>query len=130
MPITVAWDNPEHTIILMHFEGKWTWEELLDVEEVINRHLDQTSQPLDFIVDMTNAGPPAPSVPAQFRQVGREISHPMLRRTVVVGASSLIEIYLRIFSSLQSVAAQKITTASTIQEAHSLLGKPPETDTP
>ena len=128
MPITVAWDNPEHNIILMRFEGKWTWEELLDVEEVIIRHLDQTTRPLDFIVGMTTSGPPSMGVPAQFRQVGREITHPMLHKTVVVGASSLIEIYLRIFTSLQGEAGQKITVASTVEEAHALLGKPSKTD--
>lgn len=28
MAITVEWDNPEHTIALMHFSSGWTWNEL------------------------------------------------------------------------------------------------------
>ena len=39
MPVTVTWDNPNHTIIAQQFSGRWTWDEFYRVTYGQTRHL-------------------------------------------------------------------------------------------
>jgi hypothetical protein len=39
MSVTVTWDNPNRTILLQQFSGRWTWDEFYRVTYDQTRHL-------------------------------------------------------------------------------------------
>ena len=55
MPIQVMWDDQEHTTILWHYEGEWTWQESVQAAEHTREIRDALSTVpiVAVILDMT-----------------------------------------------------------------------------
>ena len=55
MPITVEWDDEAHTVIVLDFDGAWTWDEYEASRQEANVLLKQVSHPVAMIVDFHNS---------------------------------------------------------------------------
>ncbi|MCU0514568.1 MAG: hypothetical protein MUE40_18595 [Anaerolineae bacterium] len=53
MPITVQWDNPEHTVLYQRLEDDWSWAELHAAMHQIREYLDAAAGPVDSLIDLT-----------------------------------------------------------------------------
>jgi hypothetical protein len=63
MAIEVIWGNIEQTTIHVVFTGEWNWYEFYACSGEISRLMEQTTQPVDVILDMQDSKP----MPADIR---------------------------------------------------------------
>ena len=57
MPITTGWYDPEQSIYLYRFEGKWTWQAFYDAYYPALAQVKATPHRVDTIVDVRHSGP-------------------------------------------------------------------------
>ncbi|MCU0511722.1 MAG: hypothetical protein MUE40_04035, partial [Anaerolineae bacterium] len=55
MPIQIAWDDADHTILLEQFAPLWTIEEYLQVVDEAAARLAQTGHYVHIVLDMTHS---------------------------------------------------------------------------
>jgi hypothetical protein len=57
MAITTGWHDPERSIFLYRFEGRWTWQDLYDVYYPGLEQVRSVSHRVDTVVDLRQSGP-------------------------------------------------------------------------
>src|SRR5688572_25029971 len=57
MAITTGWYDPEQSIYLYRFEGRWTWHEFYDVYYPAVEQLRSANRRVDTVVDVRQSGP-------------------------------------------------------------------------
>ena len=57
MAIEVIWGNTEQTAIQVVFTGEWNWYEFYACSGEISRMMEQTTQPIDVLLDMQHSKP-------------------------------------------------------------------------
>lgn len=122
MPITVAWHNPEKTIIGMTFTGSWTWDDLYRASDETRLLYDTIQHEAHLIMDMQHA----PSLPsnalAHVRLLDRE--HPNQGKVVAVGVNAFIHTMFRVVLKLRPQVTDKILIVGTLAEAYAALNIP------
>jgi len=124
MAIEVAWGNPEKTIILQTYDGKWTWDEFFQASEVETGHLmDSVTHTVDVITDYTDSVSMPSSATLRF---GRIYNLPIFRhenagKLILVGPNYLIQVMVDLFQRMYPDTNIQIFTVNTIEEAHGLL---------
>ncbi len=89
MPVTVVWDNDEHTTICMAFDGHWTWDEVQEAVITSSQMIDTVDQVVDCIVDVSaSIGVPSGALAHARNLVGQR--HARGGLNVIVGASPII----------------------------------------
>lgn len=124
MGINSSWDNDEKTIILMEFEGQWTWTDVQNVGTRHNQMIDEVTHPVDFIVDFSKSQ----HVPPGFLQHTRRVlsgAHPRSRAVILVGMNPLMragfDMMFRTYSLL--LRSRMFKMAKSVDEARQLLSK-------
>jgi hypothetical protein len=75
MAITVAWDDSEHSIVLIAFQRPWTWKDFDQAVEQMLSLFNSVHHQVDILFDIRDAGfPPADAI-THFKKVA-EIDHP------------------------------------------------------
>jgi hypothetical protein len=92
MGIQVRWDNAEHNILLWEFNGRWTVDNIIAGIETSDRYLNQATERVDFIIDVSEGGLIPPQL-LRFVRNHHHKPHPMEGKKVVIGADR----YLRLF---------------------------------
>ena len=68
MSISIRWDNPEKTALLLTFVAPWRWDEYEVISDTIQHAFDSVSANIDLIIDLRYAGKHIPDhVLAQLR---------------------------------------------------------------
>lgn len=86
MSVTIDWDNPDKTALIMTLIAPWTWDEIEDLSPDIQNEMDSVAHDLDLIIDLRQAG----EVPATMMEQLRDayaggMTH--LGEYIFVGAS-------------------------------------------
>ena len=55
MPVTVSWDDQEPDVLLLMFEGRWTWDELFAAGGEVVEMASSRPRRVDVISDMFSA---------------------------------------------------------------------------
>src|SRR5262245_53175291 len=128
MPVQATWDNSEKTVILLNFEGNWTWEETYEAVEQRNRLVETVANDVDLIVNFGEAGLRVP--PNAITHTRKIMSYPndQIGRVAIVGFKSihitLWNVVRKIYSTLGK-NDQFILVAS-LDEAREVLTKTPQ----
>ena len=52
--ITVEWDNPEKTVLLMTFHPGWTWQDIYDASDEAYGFVDSVDHTVHILVDLSS----------------------------------------------------------------------------
>lgn len=87
MSVTIHWDNPQQTALVLTFTAPWTWDEYEAISETIQQHFESATDEVDLIVDMRSAGDIPQHLFSQFRDAYADTT-PNLGQYIYVGATS------------------------------------------
>lgn len=90
MPISVQWDNPEQSIVMIVFERPWTWKEFDSAVEQMLAFFNSVHHKVDVIFDIRNGGFPPPDAITHFKRVA-EIQHPNGGLLIYVAPNVLVQ---------------------------------------
>jgi hypothetical protein len=127
MTITLKWDNPEETILIIQYEKPWTWAEFSRAYEDMFTYLNSVKHPVDMVFDIRNGGFPPPGAITRFRQVG-QTEHPNGRRLVFV-APKLLSQFVNSTLDILKIAylgafqSPKFLFVTSLEEARILLSE-------
>ncbi len=98
MAIQVEWDDQEQHIVRWRFIGHWTLDDLIKAAKFTERRfLDEATQPIDFIIDVTHGG----LIPPRLMPFARGVhvaEHPLEGMKIFVGADRYLHIFFAEFS--------------------------------
>lgn len=122
MPVSVNWDDPEHTIIRMEYVGSWTWEDCFDAMRQANALSASAGRPVARIV-FTGEGSLIPPNPiAQFSTLLKLVD-PNMDIHVSVGANRLSHMMSDMFFRVggSAIGRERYFWAESIEQARFLI---------
>lgn len=127
MAITVEWDNPEQTVLRLTFFGSWNCDELHRAVDIAEAMAAECSNPVDAIVDMTNAEslPTGSLLDPAFRANAQLLARRATGRhgrIVVAGASPWLASVYQMFRGLLGERVGRVAFSQDIAEAVHWLG--------
>lgn len=128
MAIEVRWDNPEKTILLQKFEGKWSGAEYYASLDEMSVLLKDVPQRVHLVGDMTNSiGIPALNLLAASGRVVKMVEHQFATITVVK-AHNYFQSLVNVVRRMSPALAERVYFVNTLDEAYKLLAKRIEAD--
>ncbi len=128
MPVQATWDNPEKTIILLNFEGNWTWEETYQAVAERNQLINAVENKVDIIVNFGGAGFKVPPNALTHTRNIISQSHNRIVRNVVVGFKpmhiALWKVIEKVYESMGK--SQQYFLVGSLDEARAMLASVPE----
>ncbi len=120
MPIQVMWDEEEHTTILWHYEGEWTWQESAQAAEH-TRELRDTLAHLPIvavILDMSQVE----TIPRDsLRNMRRLLQYLRANDLVILcGDNATVDVMAAFMHSTFPDAAERIRTTESLASARTL----------
>jgi hypothetical protein len=99
MGIDIRWLGEAHSIILLDFKGKWTWEDLRSANEQADAMIKSAPHVVDMINDLTHSGglPSGALSEARAMMNGFESGEGQM---VVVQAGGLVQSLYSVFQKL------------------------------
>jgi hypothetical protein len=129
MSIAIQWHNPHRTAIHLELKRGWTWEELKDAIQEVDKMITSVEHAVHIIIDIRKAG----SIPSDFMSMAGDIfasgdARSNEGKRVVIGAGSLIRIA---YSGVLAIYGHKLASrpfhfASNLNEAYEMIGEPSE----
>lgn len=87
MSVSIQWDNPEHTALILTFTAPWVWDEYEVISDTIQVAFESVSNDIDLIIDLRHAGKHIPDhVMSQLRDAYSD-GTPNLDQYIFVGAT-------------------------------------------
>ena len=88
MSVSIQWDNPQKTALIMTITTPWSWNNLESLSDAIEEAFDSVSYDIDMIIDLRSAGKQVPDhVLSQLRDAYAEGTS-NLDQYIFVGATS------------------------------------------
>jgi hypothetical protein len=120
MPITLAWDNDDKTILRWDFEGDWNWNL---VKETLGKSVamrQTVGHDVALIFDMRDA---APLRAGALHQTAENLAAAPEGRQVliVVGQGTFMQAMVAIFQKVYPTMKNEIKHAATLDEARALI---------
>ena len=132
MPISVEWDNAQHTAILFIYQRPWTWHEFDAAVEKTLALASTTDHKVDVIFDLRNGGFPPRDAVQRFKAAS-EITHPNVGQYVYVAPGMLaqfvknvIQILNRAYGGFGNFKVPNIVFTKSLEEAREFLAKLPQ----
>ncbi|MBN2305558.1 MAG: hypothetical protein JXQ72_13835 [Anaerolineae bacterium] len=121
MPITIEWDNDDHTVILWTLSGQWTWADIRTTQADYHDMLRTVDHMVDVIGDMRHSTTvPLKALP-NFQSLMRG-ELPNRDRIVLVGSGTVIERLADTFNRVFRRGQRPLfLLAGTVEEARDLL---------
>ncbi len=116
MSIHVKWDNPEKTIILWTFIGRWAWGEYDDSLRESDRLLDSVNHRVDFLYDVREMSILPPDLISQFKLRYLK-KHVNTRLFLAVGVDSYLQLLWNTFTALPYARHLRTQFFETLDEA-------------
>ena len=121
MPIQTHWYDDEHRVIVLHYEGNWSWEELGNNLRAMHELPDAAEGDLIILVDMSQTSVlPHGNVLMQgraiFNQVPQNVSN-----VVFVLESRLIKSFVALVFEMMPSWHNRLQFARTLEEAQRLV---------
>jgi hypothetical protein len=127
MPISIEWDNPQQTAVVITYQRPWTWKEFDAAIEQLVARFDSVQHQVDVIFDIRNGGFPPPDAMKRFKAAA-EIEHPNGGQLVYVAPSllaqfvkSLVQVLERAFWSFGTFEGPKFVFTKSLEEARAYL---------
>jgi hypothetical protein len=127
MPVTVDWDNPEQTAVLITYLRPWTWEEFDTAVAKMKQKFDSVKHKVDVIFDIRKGGFPPPDAMERFKEVS-EIDHPNGGQLVFIApgmmaqfVKTITQILNRAFGVFGSYKSPSFVFTKSPEEAHAYL---------
>ncbi|MBN2305559.1 MAG: hypothetical protein JXQ72_13840 [Anaerolineae bacterium] len=123
MPITVNWDNNDHTIASWTLTGQWTWAEFRAAQVEFHDLLRAVDHIVDVIADMREAGPLPAATLTHFRSA-QLAELPNRDRIVLVGGGGLVRSIAGTFNRVFRIGKPPLFLfADTVEDARDLLAR-------
>lgn len=115
MPVSVQWDNAEHSILRWTFLGRWTWDDYFVCCVSIRREMLRVNHAIDVILDLNDSGRiPSASFTAARETLMRVQKH--IDTIVIVATNPMIRSLYEVFRKLnQEVMRQSNITLHLVQ---------------
>lgn len=122
MPITITWDNAEQTVLRWDYQGEWTWQELLDANEISYAMVAAQPHIVDIIVDMTHS----PTLPSNTISLYRSLRHQIRTAenagtTILIGCSPYVKAIIYTLSRIPRLYIHQFSVADSLAEARAIL---------
>ncbi len=93
MPISVIWDDEEHTIVRYIFDGEWQWREFMPIIDQAAAMTRSVPYRVDTIADLTKSAglPMRNSFPTLKHLAGMSPDNALLGIFVVVGGGTFVQ---------------------------------------
>ncbi|RMG85962.1 MAG: hypothetical protein D6712_08560 [Chloroflexi bacterium] len=128
MPINVAWDNAEKTVILLSAQERWNWREFADAREETKALLADIPHSVGVIVYI----PASVELPKNILEGMREharFRNPLVKIVVLTSDSSVIQTMYGVFRQMYPRITEAFVFTSTLARARQIvaeaLGQPP-----
>lgn len=95
MSVTIHWDNPDQTALIMTLKTPWTWDEIEALSPAIGAEMDAVVHDVDLIIDLRQSGDVPMSMMDQLRDAYAE-GMSNLGQYIFVGASEKFVAYLSV----------------------------------
>lgn len=120
MPVTIAWDNDEHSVIRVTFEKRWEVGDLLRTIEEGARMIDSVNHKVDSIFDFTLSSITPPKLLSSLERM--EATHNENERLMImVNASAYIKSLTKIAKLLAPKTFAHVHFADTLESAYALI---------
>ncbi len=102
MPVDIAWDNDEHTVLRVTYREPLASEEILDMMDRCLPYLDAADGPLIGINDMRQVTHIPPDTLAIYPRIARHParSHPQFGQVIVVINVRFVEVIVALFGKV------------------------------
>ena len=118
--ISIEWDNLEQTVMLHVYVGKWSLDDYEAAAKRAYGMIDAVDHPVDLIIDLSQSDePPLRITPVAIRV--SEAQHPLQKRIVIIGASSLMMMMYEGGKRLVPHLLKHVYLTKTRDEARALL---------
>jgi hypothetical protein len=120
MPIRVAWDKADKTIVRLVFNGDWTWADLDRASDEAAALIDTVDHKVAVLLDVRRAR----QIPGDFMNHAGRIAdghNPKRGILVVVGASMLMQTVGGALFKLFPEATKDVMMAGTMDEAYAVI---------
>ena len=123
MPIQTHWYDDEHRVIVQHYEGNWSWEELGNNLRAMHELPDAAEGDLIILVDMSQTTVlPQGNVLMQGRAIFKQVPQ-NVSLVVFVLESSLIKSFVRLVFEMMPSWRNRLQFARTLEEGQRLVGE-------
>ncbi|MBL8153998.1 MAG: hypothetical protein JNM70_07430 [Anaerolineae bacterium] len=119
MPIHITWGNPEHTVILQEFQGRWNINDLHTAFDQTNEMKKSVPHTVNFICDLRQSGMPSGNFLSVVRRLERQPSN--IGRTIMVGANHYIKTLGEVFKTISPSVLKTFFFVGTLEEAWALI---------
>jgi hypothetical protein len=130
MPVSLHWDNDEHTILRYDFCGRWDWDDFAPEFERASILLRDSNWTVHFIMHLAdevarNHLPPG----ALIRSINIHRNAPgNTGKTVIVNAGMVYRTVAQTGAAAYPAIGKKYMFADTVDEARALLATEPQED--
>ena len=123
MPIHIAWDNADRTILRWDFEQNWDWDELRSAAAAAELMITQVPHRVDIIHNAL-CGPEMPSDAQRHKQRALDLPS-RVGVIVLVGDSPMLSVLLTLFMRVFHSFNTRLATASSLEEARMIIAEAP-----
>lgn len=99
MTVTVQWDDVAHNTLCLTYQRPWTWDEFQQAYLEVDALFKSTTDTVDLIIDIRNAGFPPPDAVPRFRRILQN-QHPNRGIVAFVGVPYLVLSFVKIINRL------------------------------
>ncbi len=128
MPINVAWENAEKTVILLSAQERWNWQEFADARKEAKALLSDIRRSVGIIIYI----PASVDLPKNILEGMREharFRNPSVKIVVLASESSVVQTMYSVFRQMYPRITESFVFASTLARARKIvaeaLGQPP-----
>ncbi len=122
MPIQVAWDNDEQTVIRYDFQGSWSWSDYSQAVEEADRMMLSVDHTVDAIANLQHSrGLPTGAIHHVRRTITK--APPQLGVIVIAHPSLFVQAMTTAFNRVYPHLGERILLADTLDEARALIAR-------
>lgn len=118
MGITLQWDHAVESALHLRFEYPWSWPDVDGVTDDVLKRLNEASEPVSLIIDMTTSGTPPQGLLLRTPPL-LSSHHPNLKQFVFV-ADTFSRNLLTLLKNLHTVNPVEFTLAGSLDDARTL----------
>jgi hypothetical protein len=109
MPVTIHWFDDTKEVLVISFEGDWTWEEYNLARRELHAVQDKVDHPVDHVYDLSTSGRLPYNILAEFTTAA-QTAHPNTSGLIVFVTNNRLLIHLgSVFNVINPVSHIDVT---------------------
>lgn len=122
MAVTIQWDDAQKSIMVFHFEGRWTWDEFFTQFELVIDDIKAQSHPLDATANFEKSAGIASNALGSVFKASRQMPKNW-NGTLIIGATSLIRSLMSVFQRVYPQWGGRYSIANNLDHARALIAE-------